>query len=59
MVDYERLSDVLLSYMMGLMGDVKLINKLRGWGYSYDDLIELGFNIEDIDKTYKKGMDNE
>jgi len=57
MIDYERLSDVLLSYMLGLLGELELIKKLNNWGYNRDDLIELGFDVTDIDKVFQGGFE--
>jgi hypothetical protein len=57
MIDYERLSDVLLSYLLGLLGELELIKKLNNWGYNRDDLIELGFDVTDINKVFQGGVE--
>jgi hypothetical protein len=50
-MNYERLTDLLLSYLVNLYGEEGVINMLLQYPYDLTehDLIQLGFDITEID----------
>jgi hypothetical protein len=53
--DYEnKLSLKLLGFLREVFDEVEVVERLIEWGFTYEEIIELGFSLETLKKAQKE-----
>jgi hypothetical protein len=52
--EYEMLANSLLNFVRENFDEVEIVEKLLEWGFTYEDIKELGFTLETLKKAQKE-----